>query len=226
LSPGCPASCNDSRINPRQGQCGLWRRGTSFDDRTYAIHLQPVARARAAAHKPRPLACRSDYRTRSTRSWSSHAGPRRRTGSRTGTRLRSRPGPRCWRRPGRSPRSLPPATVWPADPYDLLNRRNAWARSAGGERHRDCTTGQDAADNCRYNGSSHCHGGQPPSGSFAGTQPNSQVVTKLKQTTKLLLVGLWGWWSQGESNPRPLECHSSALPTELWPRRKSDVSGQ
>ena len=26
------------------------------------------------------------------------------------------------------------------------------------------------------------------------------------------------WWSQGESNPRPLECHSSALPTELWPR--------
>ena len=25
------------------------------------------------------------------------------------------------------------------------------------------------------------------------------------------------WWSQGESNPRPLECHSSALPTELWP---------
>src|SRR5215469_4118013 len=27
-----------------------------------------------------------------------------------------------------------------------------------------------------------------------------------------------GWWSQGESNPRPLECHSSALPTELWPR--------
>src|SRR5262249_60598870 len=28
-----------------------------------------------------------------------------------------------------------------------------------------------------------------------------------------------GWWSQGESNPRPLECHSSALPTELWPLR-------
>src|SRR6516165_3323024 len=30
--------------------------------------------------------------------------------------------------------------------------------------------------------------------------------------------GLRSWWSQGESNPRPLECHSSALPTELWPR--------
>jgi hypothetical protein len=27
-----------------------------------------------------------------------------------------------------------------------------------------------------------------------------------------------GWWSQSESNRRPLECHSSALPTELWPR--------
>ena len=25
------------------------------------------------------------------------------------------------------------------------------------------------------------------------------------------------WWSQAESNRRPLECHSSALPTELWP---------
>jgi hypothetical protein len=25
------------------------------------------------------------------------------------------------------------------------------------------------------------------------------------------------WWSQSESNRRPLECHSSALPTELWP---------
>jgi predicted AlkP superfamily phosphohydrolase/phosphomutase len=26
------------------------------------------------------------------------------------------------------------------------------------------------------------------------------------------------WWSRGESNPRPLECDSSALPTELRPR--------
>ena len=25
------------------------------------------------------------------------------------------------------------------------------------------------------------------------------------------------WWSRRESNPRPLECHSSALPTELRP---------
>src|SRR5450432_4699850 len=27
------------------------------------------------------------------------------------------------------------------------------------------------------------------------------------------------WWSQSESNRRPLECHPSALPTELWPHR-------
>ncbi len=26
------------------------------------------------------------------------------------------------------------------------------------------------------------------------------------------------WWSQSESNRRPPECHSGALPTELWPR--------
>ena len=34
------------------------------------------------------------------------------------------------------------------------------------------------------------------------------------------------WWSQGESNPRPLECHSSALPTELWPRQGSEIGRQ
>src|SRR5262245_15143860 len=34
---------------------------------------------------------------------------------------------------------------------------------------------------------------------------------------------LINWWSQGESNPRPLECHSSALPTELWPHLRRGV---
>src|SRR5207247_421614 len=29
----------------------------------------------------------------------------------------------------------------------------------------------------------------------------------------------WQEWSRRESNPRPLECHSSALPTELRPHR-------
>src|SRR5579859_6760961 len=27
------------------------------------------------------------------------------------------------------------------------------------------------------------------------------------------------WWSQAGSNRRPLACHASALPAELWPRR-------
>ena len=30
------------------------------------------------------------------------------------------------------------------------------------------------------------------------------------------------WWSRRESNPRPLECHSSTLPTELRPHRSAD----
>src|SRR5262245_5615038 len=30
------------------------------------------------------------------------------------------------------------------------------------------------------------------------------------------------WWSQGESNPRPRECHSRALPTELWPHHERE----
>src|SRR5437870_12674126 len=29
-------------------------------------------------------------------------------------------------------------------------------------------------------------------------------------------------WSRGESNPRPLECDSSALPTELRPHRQEE----
>src|SRR5213596_1818651 len=32
----------------------------------------------------------------------------------------------------------------------------------------------------------------------------------------------WQEWSRRESNPRPLECHSSALPTELRPHRRED----
>ena len=31
------------------------------------------------------------------------------------------------------------------------------------------------------------------------------------------------WWSRWESNPRPLECHSSALPTELRPHSLADA---
>ena len=34
------------------------------------------------------------------------------------------------------------------------------------------------------------------------------------------------WWSQSESNRRPLECHSIALPTELWPLLESCVRHQ
>src|SRR5262249_49645247 len=30
--------------------------------------------------------------------------------------------------------------------------------------------------------------------------------------------GREGWWSQGEANPRPRECHSRALPLDLWPQ--------
>src|SRR5688572_31478850 len=34
------------------------------------------------------------------------------------------------------------------------------------------------------------------------------------------------WWSQTGSNRRPLACHASALPAELWPRcRGAELSG-
>src|SRR5262249_50148884 len=34
------------------------------------------------------------------------------------------------------------------------------------------------------------------------------------------------WWSQAGSNRRPLACHASALPAELWPHKTSAASGR
>ena len=33
-----------------------------------------------------------------------------------------------------------------------------------------------------------------------------------------------GQWSQWDSNPRPLACHASALPTELWPQTQNNIN--
>src|SRR5688572_16566111 len=47
-----------------------------------------------------------------------------------------------------------------------------------------------------------------------------------------LPVRLEDWWSQAGSNRRPLQCHCSALPAELWPHepdrqsRERSVGGQ
>ena len=35
------------------------------------------------------------------------------------------------------------------------------------------------------------------------------------------IFNVHGWWSWGESNPRPLQCDCSALPSELQPRAAS-----
>ena len=43
------------------------------------------------------------------------------------------------------------------------------------------------------------------------------LTPKHKKSPPVLPASFVIWWSQGESNPRPLECHSSALPTELRP---------
>jgi hypothetical protein len=31
------------------------------------------------------------------------------------------------------------------------------------------------------------------------------------------------WWRRGDSNPRPLQCDCSALPTELRPRKQATM---
>jgi hypothetical protein len=41
------------------------------------------------------------------------------------------------------------------------------------------------------------------------------------QTDKSRTITLPGWWSQTGSNRRPPACKAGALPTELWPRRRS-----
>ena len=44
------------------------------------------------------------------------------------------------------------------------------------------------------------------------------IKTQIQQgPSRFQLSPCFIWWSQAESNRRPLECHSSALPTELWP---------
>src|SRR4051812_35768921 len=51
------------------------------------------------------------------------------------------------------------------------------------------------------------------------TSPPS--LTSLREGTRACLAEAGeaseGWWSQAGSNRRPLACHASALPAELWP---------
>src|SRR5262250_2818804 len=58
--------------------------------------------------------------------------------------------------------------------------------------------------------------------------PNNTDITGIFELQRRTAIGgeMEFWWSQGESNPRPLECHSSALPTELWPHQRSDDRDQ
>src|SRR5262249_53663606 len=42
---------------------------------------------------------------------------------------------------------------------------------------------------------------------------------------KAIINQYFTWWSQVQSNPRPLECHSRALPAELWPRPRRAALG-
>ena len=39
-----------------------------------------------------------------------------------------------------------------------------------------------------------------------------------RKLARLRPAGFGAWWSQAGSNRRPLACHASALPAELWPR--------
>ena len=63
-----------------------------------------------------------------------------------------------------------------------------------------------------------------PPGNANSTPENAAIP----RSVSISLQGWAGkeenWWSRRESNPRPLECHSSALPTELRPHRDADCT--
>src|ERR1700736_6449918 len=40
------------------------------------------------------------------------------------------------------------------------------------------------------------------------------------QALKIDRTDIKNWWSQAGTNRRPLACHASALPAELWPHRR------
>src|SRR5471032_334204 len=48
---------------------------------------------------------------------------------------------------------------------------------------------------------------------------------KNKGPSRIRLSPCFGWWSQSGSNRRPLQCHRSALPAELWPRTLMAAGG-
>ena len=55
--------------------------------------------------------------------------------------------------------------------------------------------------------------------------------SRAAQTRKMRLVRrpfsvIREWWSQTGSNRRPHACKARALPTELWPRRRTEVTGR
>ena len=62
-------------------------------------------------------------------------------------------------------------------------------------------------------------GGGQPDQSFPYDNKHPGTLRPQKRTKLLSFVHPPSkWWSQTESNRRPPECKSGALPTELWPR--------
>jgi hypothetical protein len=54
--------------------------------------------------------------------------------------------------------------------------------------------------------------------------PTEAVI--ISETLHFGNFGREGWWSQTGSNRRPPACKAGALPTELWPRQRTEDGGQ
>ncbi len=129
-----------------------------------------------------------------------------------------RPAPRSsrWWRPAGSPRLVCAtrrcATPRPASPGVTCRSPRAASRAARGE-----ARGQEPGAGPRRSPfNDRMRNAARPRGMCPRLPPWAVCRSKCE---------LGVWWSQAESNRRPLECHSSALPTELWPHSNSRAWG-
>src|SRR5262249_19738790 len=71
-----------------------------------------------------------------------------------------------------------------------------------------------------------CRGPPSPSGLWRGSLRSLRYDRVVRACPAEAREASEGWWSQAGSNRRPLACHASALPAELWPLAESARLGR
>ena len=93
----------------------------------------------------------------------------------------------------------------------MTERTNVFLRRRRLTRKKVVATGNRSECACKRAGE--------PSGLFCergGARKRADVFLDKEKRSKAYFAPTW-WWRYGDSNPRPLTCEASALPTELYP---------